>query len=125
MLLYQANLIYPLKTSTPLPEAVGYVYFGEIAQSKRARAGSLTIVDYPQLYKYPPGVWVADVMLFFSGFTFVFCFVWSRFRLFASFFCLKKNLNESKPPNQSKGVYVGTLAVGTKALHYIKRVPPM
>ena len=51
-----------------------------IAQSKRARAGSLAIVDYliatSGANLYPPGVWFADVMSSLSGVTFVlFCFV--------------------------------------------------
>ena len=50
-----------------------------IAQSKRARAGSLALVDYQVATSgvnlYPPGVWFADVMTSFSGVTFdLFCF---------------------------------------------------
>ena len=46
-----------------------------MAQSKRARGGSLAIVDGPQLSGanlYPPGVWFADATSSFSGVTFVF-----------------------------------------------------
>ena len=47
-----------------------------IAQSKRARAGSLALVDYSLSTSganlYPPVVWFADVMTSFSGVTFVF-----------------------------------------------------
>ena len=56
-----------------------------IAQSKRARrAGSLPLAFFTS-HKfsnlYPPGVWFADAMAFFSSVTFVlFCFV---FRLYA------------------------------------------
>ena len=35
----------------------------------------------------------------------------------------KKNLNAAKPPEQSKGLVGNTLAVRTKTLHGIKRVP--
>ena len=34
-----------------------------------------------------------------------------------------KNMDASKPSKQSKGLGVGPLTVGTKALHGIKRVP--
>ena len=49
-----------------------------MAQSKRAHAGSLALVDYSHKWRelVSPGVWFADAMAFFSGVTFVlFCFV--------------------------------------------------
>ena len=48
-----------------------------IAQSKRARAGSLAIIDATSgANLYPPGVWFADVMSSFSRVTFaLFCLV--------------------------------------------------
>ena len=62
---------------------------GRIAQKKRARAGSLALVDYIATRSanlYPPGVWLADAMTSFSGVTIVLfaslCFV---FRLYAFF----------------------------------------
>ena len=53
-----------------------------IAQSKRARAGSLALVDLATsgANLYPPGVWFAYVMTSFSGVTFVlFYFALLRF----------------------------------------------
>ena len=50
----------------------------DIAHSKRARAGSLALVDLTTngVNLCPPGVWFADVMTSFFGVTFVlFCFV--------------------------------------------------
>ena len=77
-----------------------------IAQSKRARGGSLAIVDGPQINGpnlYTPGVWFADATS--SGVTLV--FVLLRFRLYAfteaavlrsivlrsSSICMRPNIN--------------------------------
>ena len=58
----------------------------KIAQSKRARAGSLTLVDYPQVARtciLRACIWFADVMTSFSSVTFVLFLL--RFRLHAFF----------------------------------------
>ena len=51
---------------------------------KRARAGSLALVDQPQVASanlYPPGFWFGDVMTFFSGVTLFCCVSSSSFLL--------------------------------------------
>ena len=60
-----------LRHAVVCPNVTGRAKEG-IAQSKRACAGSLALVAN----LYPPGVWFADVVTFFSSVTFVlFCFV--------------------------------------------------
>ena len=56
------------------------------AQSKRARAGSLAIVDSPQVAR--TCILQADVVLSFSGVTFILCFVTTVCVLFRSCFFL-------------------------------------
>ena len=53
-----------------------------IAQSKRARAGSLTQVARTCI----PDVWFADVMTSFSGVTFVLCVAFALLRFLSSCF---------------------------------------
>ena len=82
---FMAKLIAAEKTKAGLrhavvcPNVTGRT-MERIAQSKRARAVSLALVDYfiatSGANLCPPGVWFADVMTSFSDVTFVlFCFV--------------------------------------------------
>ena len=75
-----------------------------ISQSKRTRAGSLALVDQPQVGAnlYPPGVWFADAMTSSSGVsTFVlFCFV------FVFMLSLKPRAFVQSPFDRFSRVYV-------------------